>query len=47
MGFGTEQKVGERRLEGEVVWNSQEMGAGVGQGRLPRVFYCSAGDETG
>lgn len=47
VGSGTEQKVGKRRLEGDDVWDSQEMGAGVGQGRLPQVFYCSAMDETG
>lgn len=45
---GTKQLVGEGRLEGEDLWDPQEMGPGArGQGRLPELFCCRAGDKAG
>lgn len=41
--MGQSNKLGRERLEGEYLWDPQEMGAKE-QGRLSQVFCCRAGE---
>lgn len=45
-GAKTKQCVRGGRLEGKDMWDPQEMGAGLGQDRLPQMFCCRVLNET-